>query len=78
MKREQGYNARLDESLGERHRGPHKESMKARRDESKAMEKRDTGDAYAGDKGMDKAYHHKMAHTHHKYLADKHRKAMKK
>ena len=36
----QGYNARLDESLGMKHKGPHKQSMKSRRDESKAMSKK--------------------------------------
>ena len=79
MKRmKQGYNARLDESLGERHRGPHKQSFKDRRDESKGMEKRETGHAYAGDTGMDKAYQHHMAHAHHKFMANKHRKMMHK
>lgn len=77
-KHDQGYNARLDESLGERHRGAHKQSLKDRRDESKAMEKKETGHAYAGDREMDKAYHHHMAHAHHKYMASKHKKAMHK
>ncbi len=36
----QGYNDRLDESLGMKHRGKHKQSMKDRRDESKAMSKK--------------------------------------
>ena len=36
----QGYNSRLDESLGMKHRGKHKQSMKSRRDESKAMSKK--------------------------------------
>ena len=41
----QGYNARLDESLGARH-GKKSQSFKDRRDESKAMsyEKRKVGD----------------------------------
>jgi len=79
MKRKkQGYDDRLDESLGMRHRGPHKQSMKDRRDESKGEEKHLTGHAYAGDKDMDKSYHHHMAHAHHKYMAHKHRKAMHK
>ena len=39
----QGYNARLDESLGMKHKGPHKQSMKSRRDESKAMSKKRYG-----------------------------------
>ena len=34
---EQGYNARDDESIGMRHRGHHKQSLKDRRDESKGM-----------------------------------------
>jgi len=81
MKREkEGYNARLDESLGMR-KGPEKDfkqSMKARRDESKGMAKKEGGHAYSGDKNMDKNYKHHMAHAHHKYMADKHRKAMYK
>ena len=77
-RRKQGYDDRLDESLGARHKGAHKQSMKDRRDESKAMEKKDSGHAYAGDREMDKAYHHHMAHAHHKYMAQKHRRAMHK
>jgi len=77
-RRKQGYNARLDESLGMRHRGHHSQSLKDRRDESKGMEKKDSGHAYASDRGMDKAYHHHMAHAHHKYMANKHRKSMHK
>jgi hypothetical protein len=45
----QGYNARLDESLGMKHKGKHKQS---RRDESKAMSKKDYGHAYGGDHSM--------------------------
>jgi len=48
----QGYNARLDESLGMKHRGAHKQSMKDRRDESKGMAKKMTGHAYSGDHSM--------------------------
>jgi len=48
----QGYNDRLDESLGMKHKGPHKQSMKDRRDESKAMSKKDYGHAYGGDHSM--------------------------
>ena len=48
----QGYNSRLDDSLGAKHRGPHKQSLKSRRDESKAMSKKDDGHAYGGDQGM--------------------------
>jgi len=48
----QGYNARLDESLGMKHRGKHMQSLKDRRDESKAMSKKIYGHAYGGDHGM--------------------------
>ena len=48
----QGYNARLDESLGNKHKGSHSQSMKSRRDESKGMAKKMTGHAYSGDHGM--------------------------
>ena len=51
--KKQGYNARLDESLGNKHRGHHKQSLKDRRDESKAMSKKDYGHAYGGDHNMD-------------------------
>tara|TARA_R110002012_G_scaffold10029_2_gene46725 strand:+ start:4324 stop:4533 length:210 start_codon:yes stop_codon:yes gene_type:complete len=51
--KKQGYNARLDESLGMKHRGAHKQSLKDRRDESKAMSKKDYGHAYGGDHNMD-------------------------
>lgn len=47
--KKQGYNARLDESLGARH-GKKKQSMKARRDESKGMEKKMGRPAYSGNK----------------------------
>lgn len=77
-RRKQGYNDRLDESLGMRHRGPHEQSLKDRRDESKGMEKAATGHAYMGDRSMDKSYRHHMAHAHHKYLADMHRKQLHK
>ena len=36
----QGYNDKMDESLGMRHRGSHSQSMKDRRDEASAMDKR--------------------------------------
>ena len=35
----QGYNDKMDESLGMRHRGSHSQSMKDRRDEASAMDK---------------------------------------
>ena len=59
----QGYNDRLDESLGGRHKGPHSQSMKDRRDESKAMSKKMYGHAYGADKGMSYRHHH-PAHVH--------------
>ena len=52
----QGYNARLDESIGMKHKGAHSQSMKSRRDESKGMAKAMTGHAYSGDYSMDKSY----------------------
>lgn len=53
----QGYNSRLDESLGNKHKGAHSQSMKDRRNESKAMSKKDYGHAYGGDHSM--SYEHK-------------------
>ena len=75
--RKQGYNARLDDSLGER-RGKEsgkKQSFKDRRDESKGMEKSSGKRAYSADKGMDAADHHK-AIKHH--LSELHKMAKKK
>ena len=57
--KKQGYNARLDESIGMKHRGAKTQSMKSRRDESKGMAKAMTGHAYSGDQGM------KSDHIHH-------------
>lgn len=55
MKRlKQGYNARLDESLGERNRGKKKQSLKDRRDESKGMEKSMGRRAYQAVRTMDR------------------------
>jgi hypothetical protein len=54
--KKQGYNSRLDESLGNKHKGSHSQSMKSRRDESKAMSKKDYGHAYGGDHSM--SYEH--------------------
>jgi len=47
----QDYNARLDESLGAKN-GKKSQSLKDRRDESKAMSKKDYGHAYGGDHSM--------------------------
>ena len=49
----QGYNARLDESLGAR-RGKKSQSLKARRDESKGMSKAMGGRAYGAVRTMDR------------------------
>ncbi len=51
--KKQGYNARLDESLGAR-KGKKSQSLKARRDESKGMEKAMGRRAYASVRTMDK------------------------
>jgi hypothetical protein len=48
--KKQGYNARLDESLGMRNKGKKKQSMKDRRDESKGMEKLLGKRAYSGNR----------------------------
>lgn len=53
--KKQGYNSRLDESLGAKN-GKKSQSMKDRRDESKAMSKKDYGHAYGGDHSM--SYEH--------------------
>lgn len=53
-KKKQGFNAQLDESLGERHKGKKKQNLKARRDESKGEEGATGRRAYAAVMGMDK------------------------
>ena len=50
--KKQGYNARLDDSLGSKHKGSHSQSMKSRRNESKAMSKKMYGHEYGGDYSM--------------------------
>jgi|TARA_R110000824_G_scaffold287520_1_gene475605 hypothetical protein len=52
----QGYNSRLDDSLGARH-GKKSQSLKSRRNESKAMSKKSSGHAYGGDHHMKYAEH---------------------
>ena len=52
----QGYNARLDDSLGSKN-GKKSQSMKSRRNESKSMSKKDYGHSYGGDHSM--SYEHK-------------------
>ena len=61
----QGYNARLDESLGARH-GKKYQSFKSRRDESKAMSKKMYKHAYGADKSM--SYRHSSTWKTHDYL----------
>ena len=51
---EQGYNDRMDESLGMRHRGHHSQSHKDRRDEAKGMNKAMGNRAYQSVRSMDK------------------------
>jgi hypothetical protein len=50
----QGYNDRMDESLGMRHRGHHSQSHKDRRDEAKGMNKSIGNQAYQSVGSMDK------------------------
>ena len=52
-KKSQGYNARLDESLGARH-GKKTQSLKSRRDESKGMSIARGGRAYSAVRTMDR------------------------
>jgi len=62
--KKQGYNARLDESLGSSHRGRHSQSLKDRRHESEAMEKKLHGHKYGSVSTM--SYRHKHPeHVHH-------------
>ena len=58
----QGYNARLDESLGMKH-GKKSQTMKDRRDESKAMSKKLYGHAYGGDHSMTYESHGCLLYT---------------
>lgn len=50
--KKQGYNDRLDESMGERNKGKKKQSMKSRRKESEGMEKAMGKRKYAGVRTM--------------------------
>jgi hypothetical protein len=61
----QGYNSRLDESLGARN-GNKSQSYKDRRDESKAMSKKMYGHSYGADKGM--SYRHRCTWKTHDHL----------
>jgi len=51
--KKQGFNARMNESLAARN-GKKTQTLKDRRDEAKAMNKKSTGKAYASVKTMDK------------------------
>ena len=61
----QGYNSRLNESLGARN-GKKSQSYKDRRDESKAMSKKDYGHSYGADKSM--SYRHTNKIVKHDHL----------
>tara|TARA_A100000172_G_scaffold62421_2_gene41837 strand:+ start:163 stop:453 length:291 start_codon:yes stop_codon:yes gene_type:complete len=64
----QGYNSRLDETLGSKDgkESSKKQSMKDRRHESEAMEKKDHGHKYGSDKGM--SYRSNADHARSKVL----------
>ena len=61
----QGYNSRLNESLGARN-GKKSQSYKDRRDEFKAMSKKDYGHSYGADKSM--SYRHTAKIVRHDHL----------
>tara|TARA_R110002050_G_scaffold1991_1_gene12307 strand:- start:4 stop:198 length:195 start_codon:yes stop_codon:yes gene_type:complete len=61
----QGYNDRLDESLGSRN-GKKSQSMKSRRNESKSMSKKMYGHSYGADKSM--SYRHTQKVVRHDHL----------
>ena len=61
----QGYNSRLNESLGSRN-GKKSQSMKSRRNESKSMSKKMYGHSYGADKSM--SYRHTQKVVRHDHL----------
>tara|TARA_R100000541_G_scaffold28311_2_gene37604 strand:+ start:3731 stop:3922 length:192 start_codon:yes stop_codon:yes gene_type:complete len=61
----QGYNSRLNEHLGASN-GKKSQSMKDRRDESKAMSKKMYGHSYGADKSM--SYRHTAKIVRHDHL----------
>ena len=65
--KKQGYNARLDDSLGAKHPGKHKQSLKDRRHESEAMEKKLYGHKYGSDGHME----YRSVHKHLKRVIEK-------
>ena len=64
----QGYDSRLDESLGAKH-GKKSQSYASRRHESEAMEKKDYGHKYGSDAEM--GYRNNFGH-HAKVIAGEH------
>lgn len=54
LRKKQGYNARLDESMGARNKTKKQQSLKSRRNESEAMEKKGGRRKFAAVKTMDK------------------------
>ena len=54
--KKQGYNSRLDESLASKN-GKKSQSMTSRRNESKAMSKKEYGHSYGGDHSMKNEHH---------------------
>ena len=66
--KKQGYNDRLDETLGAKDgkESSKKQSMKDRRHESEAMEKKDHGHKYGSDAGM--SYRSNADHARAKVL----------
>ena len=63
--KKQGYNSRLDESMGARN-GKKSQSMKSRRNESKSMSKKMYGHSYGADKSM--SYRHTQKVVRHDHL----------
>lgn len=64
--KKQGYNSRLNESLGARN-GKKSQSLKSRRDESKAMSKKMYGHSYGADSSM--SYRHSSSWKTHHHLS---------
>ena len=83
--KKQGYNARLDDSLGAKH-GSKSQSMKARRDESEGMEKSMDRRKFSGNKssaqgrpeGVHKVLKHMNADLAFMPVVDREKDAMKK
>jgi hypothetical protein len=64
--KKQGYNSRLNESLGARN-GKKSQSLKSRRDESKSMSKKMYGHSYGADSSM--SYRHSSSWKTHHHLS---------